>query len=58
MKIRRGRKGAVNLKRPDAGCRIHHADQDELAAGCGLDNLVVDVDYGARQDESDPLFLI
>lgn len=38
--------------------RIQHADQNELAAGRGLDHFVVDVDHGALQNEGDPLFLI
>ena len=48
----------VNLKCPDAGSWIQDTDQDELTAGCGLNNLIVDVDDGAFQDEGDPLFLI
>lgn len=52
-----GRKGAVNLKCPDAGRRIQHADQDELAAGRRLNDFVVDVDDGAFQNKGDPLFL-
>lgn len=57
MEIGRGRKGAVNLKCPDAGRRIQHADQDELAAGRRLNDFVVDVDDGAFQNKGDPLFL-
>ena len=57
VEIGRGRKGAVNLKCPDAGRRIQHADQDELAAGRRLNDFVVDVDDGAFQNKGDPLFL-
>ena len=58
VEIRRRWKSAVNLKRPDTGGRIQHADQNELAAGRALDHFVVDVDHGALQNEGDPLFLI